>query len=467
MQTRPNISLDTLRSLPLFAGLSDRDLAWVLESATPVFVEVGEVLFREGEANPHFFVLLEGKLEVTKRAADGQEVLLTMHKTPGQFTGEIPLLLESAYLATLIAAAPTWLMRLDREAFCRLITYPSVSSQIMPILAARIQLTENMLQQRQKLAALGQLAAGLAHELNNPASAASRSASQLYEILPALQPILLRSYGHHLSEEDRRQIDIHLTDVLNRKRNTSSDPMARIDLEDDISLWFRQHNIAPGWNTASSLAAIGVDREWLDTFAGAVSHDLVDDLLRWTCITLEIHSLLDLVSDSSSRISELVRAVKGYSYMDRAPVEDIDVHEGLDSTLAVLEYKLGGIAVERNYAENLPLIPAYGSELNQVWTNLIENAAEALNGSGTITINTYTDNIHVVVEVVDDGPGIPEEIQHRIFEPFFTTKPVGAGAGLGLDICYGIVVNRHHGDLQVVSRPGDTRFRVWLPVERP
>jgi signal transduction histidine kinase len=465
MLTEPTyISPEALRALPLFAALDDHELAWLADKATLVHFAEGEALFHEGEPDPHFFVLLHGKLDVIKRAAGGHAVWLTSHDQPGQFTGELPLLLDSAYMATVTAAEPTTMVRFDKDAFCRLITYPSVTQQLMPVLATRIHAIENMLQQRQKLAALGQLAAGLAHELNNPAAAASRSANQLYDILPALQPILLRSYRHHLTEAQREQVNRHLTDVLNRERTPDPDPIALADLEDDISLWFAEHNIMPGWNTASSLAAIGVDRTWLDSFACSVAADLLDDLLRWTCITLEMHSLLDLVGESSSRISELVKAVKGYSYMDRAPVQDIDVHDGLESTIAVLGYKLGGITVTRDYAEDLPLIPALGSELNQVWTNLIENAAEALSGKGTITLTTYHDNDHVVVEITDNGPGIPEEMQDRVFEPFFTTKPVGAGAGLGLDICYGIVVNRHHGDIHLESHPGGTRLRVRLPV---
>jgi signal transduction histidine kinase len=317
------------------------------------------------------------------------------------------------------------------------------------------------------LLALGSLSAGLTHELNNPASAAVSATSALRNRVAGMRHKLAVIAG---GAWDRRQLEtlIRLQEraVEQVAKAPELDPLEASDREDEFTDWFDAHDIAGGWDLAPTFVQSGLDVAWLNEVDELVDDGMLEGAVRWLNYTLETELLMNEIEDSTTRISTLVTAAKQYSQMDRAPHQVLDVHELLESTLVMLSRKLGEVNVVREYDRSLPDIPVYGAELNQVWTNLIDNALQAMDGSGTLTIRTSrVDERRVQVEIGDTGPGIPADVIGRIFEPFFTTKPVGQGTGLGLDISWRIVVNKHHGDLQVESRPGDTRFRVILPIQ--
>jgi signal transduction histidine kinase len=320
--------------------------------------------------------------------------------------------------------------------------------------------------QRERLLALGSLSAGLTHELNNPAAAAVRATSALRERVAGMRHKLGMIAG---GKWDRTTLEtlIRLQEEAAERvpKALALAPMEASDREDEISDWLDDHEVRDGWDLAPTFVAAGLDVAWLDHVAVTVEPDILESALRWLNYTVETELLMNEIEDSTTRVSTLVGAAKQYSQLDRAPYQVVDVHELLDSTLLMLSGKFPpGLTVVKDYYAGLPHVPAYAGELNQVWTNLIDNAVSAMHGSGTLTVRTGMDRDQVFVEFGDTGPGVPPEIQRRIFEPFFTTKPVGEGTGLGLDISYRIVVNKHHGDLTLESSPGDTRFRVRLPV---
>ncbi len=333
-------------------------------------------------------------------------------------------------------------------------------------MAERVQNLQSMLQQREKLSALGTLAAGLAHELNNPAAAVGRSARNLEEIFQELPSLTLKLNQQQMTSAQLTTLaDLQRDATKRAKIAPRLDPLTQSDQEDEVTDWLETHGVVDGWKLASTLVGAGLDTQWLDTVVVNVPADTIGKVLTWLTGTLTGVGLLSELEHGAARISHLVKAIKDYSYMDQAPLQEVDVHEGLESTLTILSHKLkGGVIVTREYDRNLPRISAYGSELNQVWTNLIDNAIDAMGGQGQIWVRTRCGHDQVVVEIADNGPGIASEIQHRIFEPFFTTKGVGEGTGLGLDITYRTVVGKHKGDISVFSNPGDTCFQVRLPI---
>jgi len=325
---------------------------------------------------------------------------------------------------------------------------------------------EIMLRQSEKLATLGKLSAGMAHELNNPAAAARRGADQLREVFVRLQNSHLRLGEMGLTAVQWQTLTalLHTLQQPDKPPVTLA-PVVRSDRESEVEAWLDDHEIAEGWELAPALVEIGYTPESLDTLAADFAGEQLETAVACLTHAHTIYNLLQEISEGAGRISEIVRALKMYTYLDQAPVQDVDVHEGLDNTLVMLRSKLKkGITVHRDYCANLPRIEAYGSELNQVWTNIIDNAIAAMNGQGEITLRTHHDGRWITVEIEDTGPGIPEAIQSRIFDPFFTTKPPGEGTGLGLNISHNIVVQKHKGTLTAVSEPGKTCFQTRLPL---
>jgi signal transduction histidine kinase len=325
---------------------------------------------------------------------------------------------------------------------------------------------ESLIGSRRRLLALGELSAGLTHELNNPAAAAVRATAALRERVAGMR--------HKLAILAKKDIDPdlleQLIDVQEQlvKQVASAPPltaMQQADREDEVGDWLDDHGLEQAWDLAPIFVSAGLTADSLDQVLESVGDSLIDGATRWLAYALETEMLMGEIEDSTTRVSALVGAAKQYSQMDRAPHQWVDVHDGLDSTLVMLHTKIGdGIKVVKDYDRSAPTVPAYAGELNQVWTNLIDNAVSAMGGEGTLTVRTARVDDCVQVEIGDTGPGIPAEHRQRIFEPFFTTKGVGEGTGLGLDISWRIVVDRHHGDLRVESQPGDTRFQVLLPV---
>jgi signal transduction histidine kinase len=329
--------------------------------------------------------------------------------------------------------------------------------------------TQAMIGQRERLLALGSLSAGLTHELNNPAAAAVRATATLRERVAKMRHKLgLIAEGPFSREVLARLVEIQERTAERVAKAPVLSPLEASDREDALTDWLQEHGIGHGWQLAPAFVQAGLDTDWLEQVAAAVGEEILPNAVGWLNYTIETELLMNEIEDSTSRISHLVDAAKQYAQLDRASYRVVDVHELLDSTLLMLSGKRGpGIEVVKDYDRALPPVPAYPAELNQVWTNLVDNAVSAMNdagGQGTLTVRTARDHERLLVEFRDTGPGIPPEIKDRIFDPFFTTKPVGEGTGLGLDISWRIVVDKHHGTLRVDSVPGDTRFQVLLPL---
>jgi signal transduction histidine kinase len=465
-------SPDELRSLFLFEKLSDDQLNWLCREGHVITLEPG-VVYHQGDPATCFYVLIEGAVVLSQRVgADDVEVNRT--DQPGVYAGAWQAYMgeraPKTYNNTLRAIAPSRFFELDADTFGQMMhDWFPMALHLLEGLFFGIRNTQAVVGQRERLLALGSLSAGLTHELNNPAAAAVRATASLRERVAGMRhKLALIAKGPY----DRATLEtlIHLQEesVERVAKAPTLTPLEASDREDELGDWFGTHGIAGGWELAPTFVQAGLDVAWLDQVAGAVDSSTLEGAIRWLNYTVETEMLMNEIEDATERISTLVGAARQYSQMDRAAYRVIDVHELLDSTLLMLSRKIGDrITVVREYDRSLPSVPAYAAELNQVWTNLIDNAVAAMEGEGTLTIRTARDNDFLLVEICDTGPGVPLEIRERIFEPFFTTKPVGEGTGLGLDISWRIVVNKHHGDLRVESEPGDTRFQVRLPLTPP
>jgi signal transduction histidine kinase len=454
--------------IPILAGMSDGQLSRLISVCDQVDLAPGDRLYSEGDPAQYFYIVLDGEIQVS-RNVEGQEVLLNTYKR-GDFTGEMSLLLNKPYLTTTTAITRARLMRLNSQAFNEQFLGSSpIASIMLPIMAKRIESADILVHQRAKLASLGKMSAGLAHELNNPAAAAARAASQLRDTIRSVNAASLKLSEQQMTHAELASLSKMSSEITDRPESlVPLDPMAQSDREDEIINWLDDHSIDDSYTLAPTLVRQGITVDRLEMLVSEVGDGRLPDVLAWLEGTLNVAGLLDEVEQSTKRISELIAAVKSYTYMDQAPLKEIDLHEGLESTLIMLRHKLkGGIEVVKSYDGSIPRIWAYGSELNQVWTNIIDNAIDAMEGHGRLFLKTWRQNGDAFVEIADNGPGIAPENQGHIFEPFFTTKGVGEGLGLGLDTSYKIIVNHHHGDIKVASQPGDTRFVVRIPLEQP
>jgi len=456
--------LQTIRQAPLFAGVQDDQLDCI-QRGEVIDLPAGTILVEANAPAEYFFLNLEGEIRIS-RVYDKQEVLLGVNK-PGMFMGEIPLLLCAPWHANVRVAKPARLFRLDQEGFWHMMgTCRSVAREIFRVASNRLRNLEGYSHQRQKLVSLGTMAAGLAHELNNPAAAARRAAAQLHETTDSVQSLLCQ-LGKVLTPSEWQHLLAAEQDALLRLEHSSPlDSLARSDREETLARWLDEHGIAEGWKLASNFVTAGLGPEWLAALANRLNPASRTAALSWLDARLNLRSLLKLVDQSTGRVADLVKAIKSYTHMDQSPTQDVDVHEGIENTLTMLGHKLKGVTLIRAFDRSLPRIAAYGSELNQVWTNLIDNAIDAVKGEGRICVGTCLEDNQVVVEIVDNGSGIPPEVQSRMFEPFFTTKGVGSGTGLGLMISNRIIADHHGGEIEFESKPGETRFRVRLPVTR-
>ena len=485
-----------IHQIRLFSGLTSKELQSV-QKGKEVWFEAGDKILAEGEHDT-FYVLLDGKVEIILR--DGSKEAVLSSYNPGDHFGELPIILGwTNHSCAAYATKKSHLMKWNQEEFWRMIySSPTLTRQILNSMAQLLKTLETVLQQNQKLIALGGLAAGLAHELNNPAAAVKRDVAQLSESIKEWRSLVQKlneqvhltptqwAYLSKLRNDaltfDSTNVNVH--DRLIKTNYTAEDALKQNKNEELISNWLKDHGINEGWKLSSDLVNFGLNVERLDDIVENVvlphqanvtvdnkmikQNHLLEDILKWFNATKRVDELLYEIKNSAITIGDLISAVKSYSYMDKAPLQDINIHDGIESTLTMLQHKLkkADINVIREYDSELPHVNAIGNELNQVWTNLIDNAIDSIGNDGTILIRTKNDRkSHILVEIEDNGSkGIPEKIQPRIFEPFYTTKELGKGTGLGLSISHRIIVDTHKGDISFRSKPGKTTFQVRLPI---
>ncbi|HWF20135.1 MAG TPA: ATP-binding protein [Verrucomicrobiae bacterium] len=455
-------TLQQVRATPLFANLTEEQLDCI-KMGEVIETPIGTVIATDGKRTGFFYVILDGEVRIT-RTYDRQSILMGTG-TAGDFLGEIMLLLDIPWLSTVRVSKAARLFRLDEEQFWKLLaTCRSVAREIFRETANRLRNVEGYTQQREKLASLGTMAAGLAHELNNPAAAARRAAAHLQETTDRLQCFLC-DLTQHLEHTHWEHLLAASDEAFERLKKISSlDHLERSDREDALATWLTGHRVPKAWELAPTFVTAGLDVDWLNTTIQNIPPASWVGALCWLEARLSLTMLLSQVEQSTTRIAELVKAVKSYSHMDESPMQEVDIHDGIESTLTMLSHKLKKVTVVRSFDRALPRFMAYGSELNQVWTNLLDNAIDAVDGAGKICVSTTFEDNQAVVEIVDNGPGIPQDVQTRMFQPFFTTKSVGSGTGLGLVISNRIVADRHGGEIEFESKPGETRFRVRIPL---
>ena len=471
MDTR--LTPDELRTLFLFESLDDDKLAWLAENGRVEQVPAGPV-YTEGEDATCFYVLLDGEVALLRRVGtEDIEVNRTSYR--GVYAGATQAYLgerfQQKYVTSLRAITPATLFLLPAAEWAEAIrSWFPMAIHLLEGLFFGIQNTNRLVGQRERLLALGSLSAGLTHELNNPAAAAVRATASLRERVAGMRAKLgYLADGHVPADALHQLVALQEAAVERAAKATPLGPLEASDREDEVGDWLEDRSIRRAFDIAPVLVTAGLDVPWLEEVQTAVDPDMLESAVHWLSYAVETENLMGEIEDATTRISTLVGKAKQYSQMDRAPQQDIDIRDGLDSTLVMLGSKIGeGIRVVKDYDATLPIIPAYGAELNQVWTNIIDNAVAAMGETGTLTLRTApADDDSLTVSISDTGPGIPPDTLARIFEPFFTTKPVGEGTGLGLDISWRIVVNRHGGDITVRSMPGETTFVVTLPTTGP
>jgi signal transduction histidine kinase len=464
------VTPEALRDLFLFAGLDDDQLAWLADHTDEVDVPAGQTACVEGEPARCFYVLLSGTLAMSRRVG-ANDVEINRTDQRGAYTGAVRFYLpqpEERYSATVRAVTDCRFLALPADEFAE--AFREWFPMAVHLLAGQYAGSRNTqvrIGQRERLLALGTLTAGLTHELNNPAAAAVRATGTLRDKVAGMRhKLAMLASGKISGDQLKHLVELQEQFVARVAKAPELTAMQTSDREDEMSDWLDDHGVPGGWDMAPVLVSGGVTVEDLDLVAADT--ETLEPALRWLAYTVETETLMNEIQQAVERISGLVGSAKQYSQLDRAEQRWIDVHEGLDSTLVMMAGKLGDdIRVLKEYDRDLPQVLAYPGELNQVWTNLIDNAIDAMAGAGTLTVRTARDGDFVLVEIGDTGPGVPKDLWERVFEPFFTTKPIGQGTGLGLDVSWRIIVNRHAGDLRVVSHPGDTRFQARLPIEAP
>ena len=464
------LSIESLKSVPVFHDLPEQDLHWLAEQGEEVSLNAGDCLFREGEPAESMFAILEGEVLMERKKPD-ENYFKGRLFLAGDVTGFLPYSRLETFSLTGEAISPSRVGVFHKRMFPEMLArMPKLGERLVGLMTDRVREVARIDEQQRKLASLGKLSAGLAHELNNPAGAAKRAATSLREIRPQIRDSYIRLDIREL-EPSQREFIARFEDAAMQRAAAapavSSNSLDQADREEELLSWMDSHGVLDAHQLSGSLAESAVTIDELEGLAAKVGIDAMSDVLTRMHLVLMAARLISEIEQSTSRISEIVKAVKEYTFMDQAPEQEIDIHEGIESTLTILAFKLRrkSITVTRQFDRTLPRICAFGAELNQVWTNLFVNAIEAMEPEGELHLRTSAEGSGVLVEVRDNGPGIPKEIQPRIFEAFFTTKKLGDGTGIGLETVQRIV-RKHLGQISVESKPGDTRFLVHLPKNR-
>jgi len=475
------LSVDELRTLFLFEKLTDEQLEWIAARGEVRTYDGGVPVYEESDAADYFYILLSGGIRMS-RSVQGEDVTIIETKHRGSYSGAMRAFIQeqsddnTRYLNSLATTEPSRFFLLSAADFSEMMrSWFPMAVHLLDGLYLGIRNSESTVRQREHLARLGTLSAGLAHELNNPAAAAMRATSQLRaQVMHTRHKLKAMADGKIEPAVLSRLVEVQEA-TLKRLADIgpARSPVEISDAEDELTDRLDELDLPDAMDLASTLAGVGLDAAWVDdvcTAMGSSETSVGDNALalaiRYLAYTFEMDALMSEIEEATTRISGLVGAVKQYAYMDSASTQEIDVHVGLDSTVVILGHKLAGIEVRRDYDRTLPKIPAYAAELNQVWTNLIDNAADAMGGSGVLTLRTYAEGEELVVSVGDDGPGIPEEVRPRIFEAFFTTKAAGSGSGLGLENAKRTIVKRHHGHIEVETSSAGAAFEEHLPMKQ-
>ena len=466
----PEDRVEALRRVAVFADLPEDQLKWFAENVEERRIAAGEVLFRKGEKPEWMAIYLEGEIHAYRddNAHDGFVFIARAGDPSSEVSGMLPFSRMTVLSATGRAVTNVRVLLFPVRLFPELLQrMPILVQRLVGIMSDRVRETTTADQQRDKMIALGKLSAGLAHELNNPAAGATRAANDLIVTLSELRAADLRLCEHDMTTEQYDAIRVFENSAIEHSNTaTQLNSLDQSDREDLVATWLEEHGIGEPWKLSGNLVEAGIDEAALEQLFGEIEGSAFGDVLARVNAQLAAAKLASEIKAGTSRISDLVAAIKEYSYMDQASVQEVDVHKALESTLLILKHKLRkkSIVLTLDYADSLPRIKAYGSELNQVWTNLIVNAIDAMQEGGTLKVRTKKEPTDILVEIRDNGAGIPEELKSHIFEPFFTTKPVGEGTGLGLDTVSRIV-RKHRGNIRFESKPGDTCFQVRLPID--